>query len=125
MTINSMNLNSSIPFSGLGTVTLNAPNTGIYEVRVKSTIPNQLGGSSYDSSSTVGGSGLSIVVNKNGSAQYTMSAPTPSQKAMGGSVQFQATAADVITVVFSSSDNDDSKANLNAVQSVVNIFQRV
>lgn len=124
MTTNSMNLNSSVPFSGLGTLTFNVLVDGNYQVEVQSTIPNLLGGSAYDSSSTVGGSGLSIVVNNNGSPLYTMSAPTPSQKAMGGSIRFHCVATDVITVVFSSSDDDDYKKNYNAVQSVVNLFQK-
>lgn len=39
MTINSLNANTSVPFTGLGTQTLNAPTTGLYTVQVRATIP--------------------------------------------------------------------------------------
>lgn len=39
MTINSINANTSVPFTGLGTQTLNIPTTGIYTVAVTADIP--------------------------------------------------------------------------------------
>ncbi len=47
--------------------------------------------------------------------------PTPTQPILGGSVVIQATAADVLTIVLSSSS--DADAGLNAVKTVVNLFQ--
>ena len=39
MTVNSLNLNTSVPFTGLATQTLNIPTTGLYTFGVKADIP--------------------------------------------------------------------------------------
>ncbi len=65
-------------------------------------------------------SGLNIVVNKAGSAIYTLGSPSPTQPSLGGSVRIQCTAADVITVVFSSLAPVDQLPN--AVKSTVNLY---
>ena len=77
-------------------------------------------GSNQTSGSAVS-SGLSIVVNKNGSPIYTATAPTVTQSAQQFKYSFQATAADSITVVFSSSTASDN--GLNGVLSNVSIGQ--
>jgi hypothetical protein len=66
-------------------------------------------------------SGLSIVVNQNGSPIYTSTAPTVSQSALQFKVSFTASATDVITVVLSSSNANDEQ--LNTVKSTVSIGQ--
>jgi len=79
---------------------------------------------SYGSNQTSGAavsSGLSIVVNKNGSPIYTATAPTATQSAQQFKYSFQATAADSITVVFSSSTASDK--GLNGVTSITSINQ--
>ena len=106
MTTNSLTADASIPFAGLGTVTYNAAATGIYTVGVQCTIPLA--------------SSLQILIKQNASTILTLSAPTPTQQSLSGSTHFQCTAADVITVVLSSSAAVDSLPN--AVKSVINIF---
>lgn len=66
-------------------------------------------------------SGLSIVVNKNGSPIYTASAPALMQSAQQFKYSFLSTAADSITVVFSSSTASDE--GLSGVTSNVSIGQ--
>ena len=66
-------------------------------------------------------SGLDVVIKQNSTVVARYGYPTPTQPIMGGSVQIQAAANDVITVVFSSLSTAD--AGLNAVKSIVNIFQ--
>ncbi len=65
-------------------------------------------------------SALSIVVNKNGSPVYTAPAFTPTQSALQFKTSFLCTAADSITIVFSSSNASDN--NLNGIQSNVSIY---
>jgi hypothetical protein len=69
-------------------------------------------------------SGLDVVI-YGGAAGTTVLArygfPTPTQPIMGGSVRIQAAAADIINVTFSSLSTAD--AALNAVKSIVNLYQ--
>lgn len=65
-------------------------------------------------------SGLKTVVSQNSTVLYTLSNPSPSQRSLSGSVTQQLTAADVITVVFSSSAYVDALPN--AVKSIVNLY---
>src|SRR4051812_16202694 len=44
MTINSINLNSSQPFSGLGTTTFNVVTTGLYNLSFNSSLPYMAAG---------------------------------------------------------------------------------
>lgn len=103
---NTLILNQSFPFVGLGTLTFTIPTTGLYNVKVDAT--------------EVPPSGLSIVVKDNGSTIFTAPVITPTQSA----IQFKAgvfslTAAHVITVVLASSAAVDSA--LNNVKSIVSI----
>lgn len=66
-------------------------------------------------------SSLSVVINQNGSPIYTSTAPTPTQGALQFKFGFVGTAADTITVVFSSSNANDK--TLEAVQSTTTIQQ--
>jgi hypothetical protein len=69
---------------------------------------------SYGSNATTGAavsSGLTIVVNQNGSPIYTATSFTVTQSAQQFKYSFQATAADSITVVFSSSTASDKALN--------------
>lgn len=80
---------------GLVTETYTVPTggAGIYNVAVQCTeIPP---------------SGLSIVVNQNGSPVYTAPTLTPTQSSIQFKTSFLAAAADVITVVLSSSTAND------------------
>jgi hypothetical protein len=121
MTINSLQFNTSTVFAGLGTSTFTVTTTGLYTVAFTSSIPYQAAGGQGDSTTVSGGSSLQVVVNQNGSAKLTVGSPSPYQASMGGSVHLQCTAGDVITVVMSSSAAADNA--LNAVKSIINLFQ--
>lgn len=126
MTINSVQLNTSSPFAGLGTATFNVVTAGLYTVAVTSTIPYVAAGSA-DTSTTAAldpaASALSILIKLNGSTVTggTSVAPTPTQPSVGLTVRIQAAASDVITVVFSSSAQADAAPN--AVKSIINLYQ--
>jgi hypothetical protein len=127
LTINALQLNTSTPWTGLGTATYNVVTTGIYTLAVECTIPyNPPGSTSANSASTVGQSGLTIVATDVTSTTTLMtlggasSNPTPTQPSLSGKVSFQATAGDVVTVVFSSPNSVDSTPN--AVKAVINLY---
>lgn len=65
-------------------------------------------------------SGLDVVLKNNSTVLARYGFPSPTQPIMGGSVRFQASAADVVTVVLSSLSTAD--AGLNAVKSIVNLY---
>jgi len=100
-------LNQPQVFVGLGTLTYTVATTGNYNVQV------QL--------SEVPPSGLSVVVNKNGSPIFTAPTLTPTQIAQQFKTSFQSSATDSITVVLSSSTAIDEQ--LNTVKSVITIGQ--
>lgn len=66
-------------------------------------------------------SGLVVQLKQNSTVLATYSNPSPTQPIMGGSVTIQAVAADVITFVASSLSTADNA--LNAVKSIVNLYQ--
>lgn len=66
-------------------------------------------------------SGLDVVIKNNSTVLARYGFPSPTQPIIGGSVVVGATAADVITVILSSLSTAD--AGLNAVKSIINIFQ--
>lgn len=125
MTINSLQLNTSTVFAGLGTSTFTVVTTGLYTVAFKSTLPYQASGSSNDSSVTTGGSSLQVVVNQDTGggpvAKLTVGSPSPTQPLLGGSVSLLCTAGDVLTVVLTSAAAADNA--LNAVKTIINLFQ--
>ena len=122
---NSLQLNTSTVFAGLGTNTFTVVTAGLYTVSFKSFIPYIASGTSGDSSVTTGGSALQVVVNQNTGggpvAKLTIGSPSPTQPLMGGSVSLQCGAGDVITVVLTSSAAVDN--TLNAIKSIINLFQ--
>lgn len=73
------------------------------------------------SSGAAQSSSLSIVVNQNGSPVYTSIAPTGTQRQIKFKVLLNCTAADVITVVLSSSNANDKQ--LNSLQSQISVNQ--
>jgi len=92
-------------FVGLGTLTYTVPATGRYSVKVQlSENPP---------------SGLSVVVNDNGSPVFTAPVITPTQIAQQFKVSLSLTAADVVTVVLASSSAIDNQ--LNTVKTSVSI----
>lgn len=92
---------------GLVTDTYTVPVTGLYNMQARITeIPP---------------SGLSVVVNQNGSPVYTAPTATPTQSEIDFKVDINATAADVITLVLSSSNSNDLQ--LNSVKTKVSIGQ--
>lgn len=103
--------NLSMPVAGLQTATYTVPVASYYTVSVQSTLPQ--------------GSGLQTVISLNGSPQVTVGGasnnPTPTQPSMGTSARLNCAAADVISVVLSSSNAVDSLPN--AVKSMINLFQ--
>lgn len=72
---------------------------------------------------TPAASGLVVVLNHGSTVLGTYAFPTPTQPIMGGYATFTATAGDTITVVLSSLSTAD--AGLNAVKTIVNLFQGV
>lgn len=68
-------------------------------------------------------SGLVVAIKQNSTTLVSYGFPTPTQPIMGGSVVVQAVAGDVISFVFSSLSTADN--DLNAVKSIVNLFQGV
>lgn len=102
------NFNKSLSAVGLGTIaTFTVPDTAIYAVDGKMTIPSINQGSSAQSA-------LVVVVNVNGSPVYTGSAGSK-----GFHTQVAANASQVVTVVLSSAAVVDNA--LNAVKSTVTI----
>lgn len=104
---NTLIQNTPFIFVGLGTLTYTIPATDQYSVRVDTTeIPP---------------SGVSIVVNDNGSPIFT--APVLGQSQIGMQFTFRAklTIAHVITVVIASVDAEDLQ--LNTVKTSVSICQ--
>jgi hypothetical protein len=122
---NSLQLNTSTVFAGLGTSTFTVVTAGLYTCAFTSTIPHLEKGGPGDSTSTVGGSGLQVVINQNGSPVLTIGGsatnPTPYQPSLGGSVRIQAAVNDVITVVLTSSNAVDAQPN--AVKTTINLYQ--
>lgn len=86
-------------------------------------------GFTFATSSTVGTygtpaiSGLDVVLKHGTTVLGSYGFPTPTQPIMGGYATFTATAGDTITVVISSLSTAD--AGLNAVKTIVNLFQGV
>ena len=66
-------------------------------------------------------SGLDVVLKQGTTILARYGMPSPTQPIMGGSVIIQASAADVLSVVISSLSTAD--AALNAVKTIVNLFQ--
>jgi hypothetical protein len=122
---NSLQLNTSTVFAGLGTSTFTVVTAGLYTVRFKSTLPYIAAGTSNNSTVTAGGSALQVVVNQNGSPVLTVGGsatnPTPTQPSLGSSVVINCAAADVITVVLSSANAVDALPN--SVKTIINLFQ--
>ncbi len=65
-------------------------------------------------------SGLIVTVNLNSTSELVIGPPTPTQPALGSSVRIQASAADTITVVTTSSAPVDQYPN--AIKGIINIF---
>jgi len=109
----SIKVNQSAAYAGLGTSTLTVQATGDYFISVQSTIP--------------AGSALKQVINSNSVALATLGGdandPTPTQPSIAVSTQSYFVAGDMITVVLSSSNSVDSVPN--AVKSVINVYQTV
>lgn len=92
---------------GLGTMTYTVPTTGQYSVLVDCT----------ENPPT----SLTILVKNGGSTIFTAPTITPTQGALQFKYSFGATAADVITVVLSSSAAIDNQ--LNTVKTIISIEQ--
>lgn len=90
-------LNSPFVTVGLGTFTYRVPTAGVYNITVQSTqeVP----------------SGLSIVINQNGSPVYTAPTLSPTQSALQFKFDLLCAAADALTVVLSSSAAQDQLYN--------------
>ena len=91
--------------AGLPSYTYTIPTTGFYNVQLSYTMNPP--------------TGLSVVVNQNGTPVYTAPTPSATQGHNQYKVELNCTAADVITVVFSSSTPIDKQ--LNTIQSTVTI----
>ena len=122
---NSLQLNTSSPFAGLGTGTYTVVTAGNYRVTCKSTLPYEQGTSNNSSVTPSTSSALQIVINQNGSPIVTVGGaannPTPTQPSLVASAELQCAAADVITVVLSSANAIDAVPN--TVKSIINLYQ--
>lgn len=95
---NTLILNSSQVFTGLGTLTYTVASNGLYNVQAQT--------------SEVPPSGLVITVNKNGSPVYTSPTITPTQISLQfKTYPFPCVVTDVVTVVMSSASAIDSQIN--------------
>jgi hypothetical protein len=106
---NTLILNQSFPESGLYTYTYTVPTSGdgIYNVKCDCTVNPP--------------SGISVVVNKNGSPVLTVSGLPPTQGAFQFRFPIYLVATDIVTVVPTSSSNIDNA--LNTVKMIVSIGQ--
>lgn len=106
-----LQLNQSCPMAGLGTATFTAQSAMRLAVMCQATLPVA--------------SGVQIVINLNGSPVVTVggaaSNPTPTQPQLAASTKLTCAAADVVTVVLSSSSAVDSVPN--NVKSIINLYQ--
>lgn len=68
-------------------------------------------------------SGLNVVIYQGSTALAYYGFPSPTQPILGGSVRIQASASDVLTIVFSSLSTADAAPN--AVKSIVNLYQGI
>jgi hypothetical protein len=100
-------LNRPFPFVGLGTLTYTVATTGLYNAQAQCTETPP--------------SGLSIVVQQNGTTVYTAPTVTATQSALQFKTELNCSATDVITVVMSSSTAIDKQ--LNTVKTTVTIGQ--
>jgi len=121
---NALNPNQSTPISGLGTWQVTIVTAGLYRCSVQCTIPYQASGSSNNSTSTTGQSGLSIEIEQNSTNLITVGAaannPTPTQPTLGCSALIQAAANDVISIILTSANAVD--AYPNAVKGIINLY---
>ncbi len=116
-------LNNSTVMAGINTGSFTVVTAGAYVCEFKSFIPYKASGMPGGSDVTTGASGLSVVVNLNGSPVLTVDTPAPNQPLMGGKVAMLCVATDVITVVLTSSAAADNQPN--AVKTVINLYQGV
>jgi hypothetical protein len=118
------NNGTSTVLGGLGTFVGTITTAGFYTCSIKSFVPYQAAGSSADSTSTTGQSGLQIVIKQNSTTKATIggsaSNPTPTQPTLSGSVVINAAANDTVSFVLTSSNAVDSAPN--AIKSIINVF---
>ena len=120
MTNAALRLNSATDFAGLGTVEFTVTTAGPYTLAFTSTLPYIAAGSTGDSSTTTGGSALSVALKQGSSTLLTVASPAPTQKITSGSVRIAAVAGDVISAVLTSSAAVDN--TLNAIKSTFNLY---
>jgi hypothetical protein len=126
---NSLQFNTATVVAGLGTQTFTVPPSVLagtmVSVDANFTIPNNRSGSSADSASLVGQSGLQIDIQLNTVSQVLVGGasdnPTPQQPTLGCSAKLQVSPGDVIDVVLSSSAAIDAQAN--SVKGLINLYQ--
>ena len=122
---NTLILNTNTPLVGLNTMTYTVPSTGLYNVKVSSTLPNAVatgdGAGSGGNGSMVSAvpSLLQVQVTQNGTPIFTVANPPPTQESGQFKLIVPATAADVINIVFTSSSATDNQ--LNSVKSQISI----
>lgn len=66
-------------------------------------------------------SGLSIVIKQNSTVKATYAFPSPTQPIMGGSVTINASVSDTVSIILAS--NSTADAGLNAVKTIMNLYQ--
>ncbi len=105
MALNLKHLQSNV-FAGLGTYTFTVDVAGLYNMSCQASV--------------LPPSGLSIVINHNGSPIATSLTPSAAEQLVSAMIlDYPCVASDVITVVISSSNANDNM--LNTAKSIINI----
>lgn len=121
MTNAALQLNNSTEFAGLGTIQYTVTAAGPYTFSFTATVPYLAAGSLGDSSTTTGGSALSVALKQGSTTLLTVANPSPTQKITSGLVRINAAAGDVISAVLTSSAAVDN--TLNAIKATFNLYQ--
>lgn len=121
MTNAALQLNNSTEFAGLGTIQYTVTTAGPYTFSFTATLPYLAAGSLGDSSTTTGGSALSVALKQGSTTLLTVASPSPTQKITSGLVRINAAAGDVISAVLTSSAAVDN--TLNAIKATFNLYQ--
>lgn len=120
MTNAALRLNSATDFGGLGTADFTVTTAGPYTFSFTSLLPYLDPGSSGYSTTTTGGSALSVALKLNSDTLLTVATPAPTQKITSGTVRIAAVAGDVISAVLTSSAAVDNAKN--AIKTTFNLY---
>ncbi len=121
MTNAALQLNNSTDFAGLGTIEYTLTTAGPYTFSFTTTLPYLAAGTAGDSSTTTGGSELSVALKQGSTTVLTVATPAPTQKITSGSVRILGAAGDVISAVLTSTAAVDNARN--SIKTTFNLYQ--